>query len=781
MTGRVGRRSLLFGGAGMAGCCLGCAPKFVAQSSSPPPCGASLPATPPGTVAVCGGPGAPQAGYLTCSIFPPVDEPVRTVPARTRRQRDAPEAVRLRGACDETGWCAYEGKIDDTPIRVMYSLSDVRHALPPALHQPVVGTEPSVIIGSDLVLGRYSPDSVTPRHVQFIFLCAAYALRRFHALGFRPPLLREGVLVVELMALDFRGGTDSSHKAEDRIGVERSLIGQDAFLTVGHEIFHRIQYAYNPVLVPGGFGRLPFASHSIHALVREGGARLAEDWLLDEANRYVVEGRQWFDSPGLSLTQWRTPDSAIVGSGYSGGLFWKHVAEQHDGGASPRDRGARMMHAVLLATRSEKPDSQNIPYSVACLRRAWSVMTGPGHFDQFFHLSEDATPVCEETAWGNFLVALALNGSGGADSRFRFSETASWGEASRAQLRVPPEHSIVYGDLPVFDHGEPIRALTFSADTMADRRLRPRLREAILELAGNAPAANAPPPFRMLPPYAVAAFAVRMSDRDTFPSGATRLLRISFSPARGALRDSLVQVLVTDRGGRLIDLFRHDGSNSRSMNLILSAKDDSLVRVLVASREEGGDFFLSFSRVLDRPLLSATSWNRAVDTHYAEDPARYVWDWRSPDVDWASSARRLRFTVKNTGTFEARRIVGEARLALFSANGLFTGWSSPATIPTDGSPLPDEGSCFQPNLLSGIPSGCEIRENYNGSRTRRWYFLNWPNHWAAPSPLGDVVQAVFRYPDDPDLQTATILSAIGNWRPQNAIIQQWGGNLHQSI
>ena len=168
-------------------------------------------------------------------------------------------------------------RFHDGPIEIVYTLDAAAHpfhALPPARATPPAGATACTVAGIDL--GQIA-DPAHPAHVQAVARMAAHSLKVFGGLGFKVP----AALTIHLCTFraetgaKYRGGTEVWL---DHVWVSTRLDGTDALLTVAHEIFHRVQYEYNPTIAK---------TSPLYAALREGGARLAEDWVLDSGDRYL--------------------------------------------------------------------------------------------------------------------------------------------------------------------------------------------------------------------------------------------------------------------------------------------------------------------------------------------------------------------------------------------------------------------------------------------------------------------------------------------------------------
>lgn len=342
-----------------------------------------------------------------------------------------------------------------------------------------------------------------PRHVQMIARAAEFALWRFRELGFKAPALgangaTTGTLKIYLVQTrDYRGMTSPDW---DFIELSNQIREETALLTVGHEIFHRIQYAYNPTRREQrtcGPGEI-----DLWTLVLEGGGRYSEDLLVDGTNRYEYDGERWFTARRRPLFRSASFDGALDGAVYEAALFWKYVGEQHAGpwtGANqassptspPRGwmpepevrREAETQRKLLEAITKPPPDYKGeivpgrIPITVGSLREARKAMYGIGTFDQPvavgdaqassatqqrsfpnpFRLSPPPVPgnaaLSGETTWGNFIVALALNGQSEGDLRFRFQETPAFRGVAGGRMEVPANATVAYEALPEIGPG----------------------------------------------------------------------------------------------------------------------------------------------------------------------------------------------------------------------------------------------------------------------------------------------------------------------------------------
>jgi hypothetical protein len=490
--------------------------------------------------------------------------------------------------------------------------------------------------------GRGATRAQHPAHVVEAGAAALRALRIFRAAGFDPPKLAAGgILWVELRDLVVRGQTTPE---DDFIAVERTLRGPSQASTIAHEIFHRVQYAYVETKGAADAANNEDEPGFTGAII-EGGARMAELMMGADAPGYEQDAHEWFLPQAISLSRSRRGRRrAVLGASYQAALFWKYIAEQHGprdpaAAARPGLREAETQRRLLEACRM--PVSEQFPVlTITHLRRARSNMRGVGDFDRFLYLNgERAIPACAETSWGNFLLALALNGSAGEDSRFRFEDAQRWRGLVAGRATIPPLRQAHFDTLPS-ENPETIRlepaaglgvfgpemlAGILVDEDFADARIGLR---AALGLGGAAmPTGDERPiPTRLLAPYSMLAFKL------TMPGGnETRLLRIRWEPAP-ELRDGFVQIAFLNEAGELQDLFRHDGHDATPLQRVFGCAGLSEVLVIVASREHGGNFRLRFDEPMEAPVLMAGDWNCEIGRFITRDPARYSHNWQSPSA-----------------------------------------------------------------------------------------------------------------------------------------------------
>lgn len=550
------------------------------------------------------------------------------------------------------------------------------------------------------------------------------ALAAYRAAGFPAPVLsRDGTLVVELRNL--AGARGATYPCQEHIAVERGLRPAALRDTVFHETFHRVQYAANPtdMLVPAEDEPVFFTP-----MQREGGARVMEALARATPTRYEEEAEGWFLPGGQGLGHVRTgPRRSLIGPSYAGGLFWAYAAEQCGGPEdAPFAREIRSQRALLEATRTHPG-----PVTIATLRAARALMPGggPGDFDRFLYLDGDrALPACAETLWGNFLLALALNGTAGADSRFRFGRAGDWRGIAGRPAAIPPAHHL------------------------------------------SLPAEAEPAP---LGPYACHAFRLPLDG-----GGRTGLVRLRWQPLEG-MGDALVQVAALDRAGELRDLFRHDAAAGGALDRVLPCRDLSALVILVATRLGAGRCRLQLEAAPDAPILASTLWNAQDNRLLTHDPAIRAHDWRSLDLGLGDrviteagggSYRLLMLSLRNRGTRPAAAIAASAQW-----RPLRGGAWQPLEVHLPPPPLVTDDECRRllaeetaepgrDQLPCAIHAGSGLPLDRRPTRDRATAMFR----WRGPDIRGALIRVTAQAEGDPNGPLA-VLSSFGGAPPMQPL------------
>ena len=449
-----------------------------------------------------------------------------------------------------------------------------------------------------------------PAHVRSVAALAerALAVLRAPQLGLRPPagLDADGRPTIRL--LDMEGRRGETDPRWDHVALNRDLTGDDALVTLGHEMFHRVQYAYNPTTD---------ADIGLYSAFREGGARLSEECVLGSDRRYVQDG--YLDMPARPLVP--SADGAIEPHSYSAGLFWKYLCEQH--GRMKAGEGVSAgfdAYVVALETMRGVGGTGAAPYQVAGLRLARSRMEGAGTFDRFPRLYGPGgrEVVSTETTWGNFLAANWLHGiaSDLSDPRFKYQEET-------------PD--------PIVWHAVRVaKTMDLSA---------PGVLPVSLRRGATTP----------VPAYSSSYYRLDLGDA-TAPR---RLLTVRFE-AGGGMTDPLAQLVLVGSDRTLVDLVRLDRASwTRTVN---GAGLDHIL-VIAAARETEGGFLVEIREASGLPLVSATRWNCDAGDSYETDPRLAPWTWTSPDLTAEPDGprRRIRLRVRNRGDAAAPSVT--ARLS----------------------------------------------------------------------------------------------------------------------
>jgi hypothetical protein len=482
------------------------------------------------------------------------------------------------------------------PVEVVYTTDPAHadHALTGGRASPPAGPQRCAVDRIDL--GTIA-DPAHPALVQVIARMAAHALKVFRDLGFRTP----ASLTIHLCTFGKDKGRDRAYRGGTEVWlphvwVSIHLDGADALLTVAHEVFHRVQYEYN---------RTTAKTSPLYAALREGGARLAEDWVLDSGDRYLKDGLEFLGDPGRPLLHYAAPSGDIAPHSYASALFWRWLCEQH--GEIGHDAGQG--HGVMRTILERMIDDSG--YILQDLREARGLVVGEGHLDRFEHLDVTGGEILStETDWGNFLVANWLHGTGQPtpDQRFDYVEDDEGGG------RFSQERPFVWPDE------------TLAASALA-------VRPYAFTIPGDA---------------ARCAFSARYTVVK-IDAGAPPLLRIDFAVQAG-MRDPLVQIMLIGRDvpgqGVLRDLIRLDGT---AWTRCVPTAGLEQVVVIVAAREESGRYRLGIEAASGRAVLHAAPWNAAPGTSFETDPRdpKTRWGWTSPDL--ALTGQEVCLRVTNRG------------------------------------------------------------------------------------------------------------------------------------
>lgn len=612
---------------------------------------------------------------------------------------------------------------------------------------------------------RRLANAATPEPVQDAAEAAILCLTRFGDRRLqlrRPRLPSDGILLIELKNLGIYRGV--AYPEYLTIAIDRSLRGTAQRETIAHEIFHLIQYAYSDVATsPDGETRTPAPIFT--PMVREGGARVAEMIVHPNADRYEADAQDWFLPGGASLARYRIGRRRrFLGASYGAGLFWKYVAEQHASRGVPgsnRDiaewrREIETQRHLLEASHSLS-DEEAGGITIDVLREARRRMAGLGTFDQFRYVEGDRNlPACAETTWGNFQVALLLNGTAGADSRFRFEDANRWRGVTAGRQAVPERQQVGFASLPSERFlAEPSEAAgthlgEFGPEMLLGERadaaitdMRIRLRDAFNPSAGHSlpeDGVQAMIPTRMLDPFSMMVFRVTMPRPVQ-----TRLLRVQWEPREG-LDDAMVQVVSLDRAAELQDLFRHDGQGGVPLDRTFAFRGVSEVLIIVASRITAGNFRLRLRQAEDAPILSSGDWNAVSARYLTRDPRISRADWQSPDVEFGTGPRTVRmpdgknvtipgslfWLIRNRGVLPAEGLSVSARRRHRSGGG----WEELVCISLPGRLVSDdecrrlESEVPLTDQLTEMPSPCAFIDDVFGlptiAQTNRPSNFIWP-------------------------------------------------------
>ena len=553
---------------------------------------------------------------------------------------------------------------------------------------------------------------VAPAYVQQVGLIAEHALARYlsAAFGMRDP--RNGAARLEYRIRQMPGGVfgqTSGSWSHVEVGTGNQLIQN--LHTVPHEMFHQVQYRYNDTTTRSG----------MYGILREGGARLIEDSINDQPNRWVEHAALIFNDPTQSLA-----DSVSVGTAagsstairYAAGLFWKYLAEQHSTNTGPSDEpmiGIDTYRKVLEAMATELPGDPGIGYDPPALRTARSAMVWYGRFDQFRYYDTALTELdSHETTWGNYLIANYLHGTANpvTDRRFEYIEDedpVTWPGATVARLAAL-QAFIQIGDDLLIAQGSTIARNVLGHPVWAARyyRLRPT---------------GTPGP---------------------------RLVRISFNAA-GTMTDPLVQILRLGPGSTLVDV-HHSDQPSYDKTIQLNGLD--AVIVIVASRATAGDFNIQFDEIPSAADTMVTRWNSREGTEYETDPRGWAWTWVSPDVMVDNDNDGMADTQVFFGQNNRLKVRLRNRGNQAAANLQLDFWYQKATPHLSAAawmPLQDAAGVTQQITGAGLAAGAT-----------QWFEVNWApvddgtqhEHWC--------VKVKVTAPGEPNSDNKLVLSNFGH-------------------
>lgn len=598
-------------------------------------------------------------------------------------------------------------------VQVRYTLDAGVHqvnATVPAADAPVTLTNGTVIGTLRANLADLHPDNteVAPTYVQRVGLVAEHSLGRYLAWGFRDPRNGAARMEYRILAQD-PGVAGQTNAAWSHVEVGPANSDIQNLHTVAHEFFHQVQYRYNATTTRSG----------IYGILREGGARLIEDCVNDQPNRWVDTASLIFSDPTGSMIDFPVGTSTPIR--YAAGLFWKYVAEQHSVLSNPADEpaiGIDSYRRVLEASATVLPGDPGVGYTAGALRNARGQMPWYGSFDQFGWYDAAFTQLASnETTWGNYLVANFLHGTANpvSDRRFEYmedEEAVSWPGSPVAKLAA------LQAAVPAADN------LVLAQGTVINR-------------SGTGQKRYSARYFRVTP-----------------GAPAPRMLRVNFTASAG-MTDPLVQIVRIGAGGALVDLHRSDRP---SYSKTISMSGLTSVIVIVAARENPGDFTISFEEVASATDVMVTRWNSAVGREFEIDPRGWSWSWVSPDVmvdtnnDGLADTQvvfgvdnRLKVRIRNRGNAAASNIQVEF-------------WYQKATpFLTAGGWIPVQNAAMVTQVITG-----ETLAAAGSPGSEKWVGVDWAPvddgtahpHWC--------VRARITVPGDPNTDNKTVLSNFGN-------------------
>lgn len=470
--------------------------------------------------------------------------------------------------------------------------------LPPG-SATVPGADASYTMPSGTVIGTVRASlanldpantEVAPTYIQKVGLLAEYALSHYinPPFSYRDP--RGGLTRLEFRILGLPAGV-AGYAVPSDFHMELNTSNSDAqnLGTVPHELFHLVQFRYN-----AGAGPV----NGVRQITLEGGARLLEESINETPNRYVESAVD----PDLSAGSvprkgiLNFPDETLldVGAnsllGYSAGLFWKYVAEQHSTRTTAADEPAIGVDSYRVIIERMVPTADG--FTLAAIRNGRAQLPWYGTFDQFGYYDAAATELdSHETTWSNFLVAnyrhrFQIPGGPGYDRRFDYLEDEDAAGNAGAKLNTFGA-AVLPGNAFTIAQGSAVTKTVFGHK-----------------------------------PYAAVYYEL------TPGSPAPRMLRVNVTTSAG-MTDPVVQILRIGALNDLVDLHKSDRTSwSKTINMAGLTK----VVVIVGSREHGGNFTVNVDEIAAATDVMITRWNTAAGTEFQVDPAGWAWAWTSPDI-----------------------------------------------------------------------------------------------------------------------------------------------------
>lgn len=469
---------------------------------------------------------------------------------------------------------------------------------------------------------------VAPTYIQKVGLLAEYSLSRYINTPFSYLDPRGGLSRLEFRILGLGAGV-AGYAVSSDFHMELNTSNSDSqnLGTVPHELFHLVQYRYN-----AGSGPV----NGIRGSVMEGGARLLEESVNETPNRYVesaadgdlstapVPRKGLFNFPEETLLDISGSQSLLR---YAAGLLWKYIAEHHSNLTGSSNEPAIGVDAYRKIIERMTTAVDN--FTVSAVRNGRAQLPWYGTFDQFSYYDAGGTELnSHETTWGNFLISNYFHRlwnptSTGFDARFDYMEDDD----------PPGNVSSLNTYSPAVSAGN---SLTLSQGSALTRNV-----------TGHKP------------------FAAVYYDIIPSSSSAPRMLRVNFS-ASGGMNNPLIQIVRIGTGNTLIDIHRSDKS---SYLKTINMSGLSRVLVIVASKENGGNFSLQFDEVPAASDIMITRWNSRVGTEYEVDPRGWSWTWISPDIMvdtnddllddtsvFFGQNNKLKIRIRNRGNADANNI-----------------------------------------------------------------------------------------------------------------------------
>ncbi|MCK5238202.1 MAG: hypothetical protein KAR33_01570 [Candidatus Thorarchaeota archaeon] len=559
-----------------------------------------------------------------------------------------------------------------------------------------------VIPGTTIVVGTTSANGV-PDFIERVCFWLQRALQMYND----PPFSLRAPFGGNTITVNINDANYGNANRSGIINLQHDLNDDMIAAVLVHELFHMVQFEYE---TSGSSGLWSWG-------IREGGAILAEDCVMDPINRYIGEADDW---GGNGILKEPEGDISQYGRKYKVSLLIKYITEQLSSRVYPGDEP--LIGVETYRTILETCDSDG--YTTDAFEKAIRDLPWYQNFFKFAYLDPaqlDRTN--SETLLGNFWLACYLKdlGANVPDRRFEFMED----EETSLIDDICPTADAPAGSI------DTLRSVTLHQDTILGTGTTVTLS------SGNGGSVD---------PFAARFYKVS-------PDAGVNTLKVSFTASSGFTRP-IVQIALVDSGNTVRDIFRSDRMvwNQTIANDKLGTKLDHVI-IVVAGTDVGGSFGISVQDVSAAPDVTITRWNTALENHYQIDSFGWSHTWTSPDI-WVDTNQdgiaddevyfnkdnKLYAQLHNQGNADANNI--QVEFWYQDASG--------GLRDSDWIPVKDKAGTVQ--TLTGLSLAAQT--------SNKW-FVNW-----APEQSGSshhfCVRVVVTAQGDPNIDNKRSLNNFGN-------------------